>query len=62
MIKLDKFIDVWNTKEQCCIDTASTIEYYINYGERHNLNGPAIIYKLYPEDNKYFIYCLIFFI
>lgn len=54
MIKLKYYLDCWNTKEACYIEGLSAIEYFIDYGKRHNINGPAIIYS--TGDKSYYIY------
>lgn len=45
MIICKNILDVTNIKECCCyIGVTGIIEYFANYGQRHSLIGPAIIY------------------
>lgn len=54
MIKLKYYSDCWETKEACYIEGLSAVEYFIDYGKRHNINGPAILYE--SGDTSFYLY------
>jgi len=54
MIKVDSFAEVCKTKEECYVKGEIATEYFINYGIRHNVNGPAVLYN--SGFKSYYIY------